>query len=88
VQLRREALYAPYLERQAREVERTQREERARIPAGFDFRAVAGLSKELQERLTAARPETLAAAARLEGMTPAASVLLLARLRAAQAAGA
>ena len=87
-QLRREALYAPYIERQAREVERTQREERARIPAGFDFRAVAGLSKELQERLTAARPETLAAAARLEGMTPAASVLLLARLRAAQGASA
>jgi tRNA uridine 5-carboxymethylaminomethyl modification enzyme len=81
-QLRREAQYAPYIERQAREVERTQREERARIPDGFDFRGIPGLSKELQERLTAARPDTVAAAARLEGMTPAATVLLLARLRA------
>lgn len=84
-QLRREALYAPYLQRQAREVERTQREERARIPDGFDFRKLSGLSKELQDRLTAARPDTVAAAARLEGMTPAATVLLLARLRAASA---
>ena len=85
-QIRREAQYAPYIERQAREVERTQREERARIPDDFDFRGIPGLSKELQDRLTAARPDTLAAAARLEGMTPAATVLLLARLRAARGA--
>ena len=83
-QLRREAQYAPYIERQAREVERTQREERARIPEGFDFRGIPGLSAELQDRLSAARPDTLAAAARLEGMTPAATVLLLARLRASR----
>ncbi len=80
-QLRREALYAPYLERQAREVERSAREERARIPADFEFRGIPGLSNELQDRLSRARPETVAAAARLEGMTPAAVVLLLARLR-------
>jgi tRNA uridine 5-carboxymethylaminomethyl modification enzyme len=83
-QLRREAQYAPYIERQAREVERTQREERARIPDDFDFRGIPGLSRELQDRLSAARPDTIAAAARLEGMTPAATVLLLARLRAAR----
>lgn len=87
-QLRREAQYAPYIERQQREVERIAREERTRIPDGFDFRGIAGLSKELQDRLTAARPDTLAAAARLEGMTPAATVLLLTRLRAAQQAAA
>lgn len=81
-QIRREALYAPYIERQAREVERVQRDERARIPDNFDFRGIPGLSRELQDRLSAARPESIAAAARLEGMTPAATVLLLARLRA------
>lgn len=87
-QLRREAQYAPYIERQTREVERISREERTRIPEGFDFRGIAGLSKELQDRLTRARPDTIAAAARMEGMTPAAVVLLLARIRAAQVAGA
>lgn len=87
-QLRCEALYAPYIDRQSREVERVSREERARIPDGFDFRGISGLSNELQDRLTRARPDTVAAAARLEGMTPAATVLLLARLRAAQQASA
>jgi tRNA uridine 5-carboxymethylaminomethyl modification enzyme len=81
-QLRREGQYAPYIERQTREVERIAREERTRIPPDFDFRGIPGLSKELQDRLTAARPDTIAAASRLEGMTPAAAVLLLARLRA------
>ena len=85
-QLRRESQYAPYIERQAREVERTQREERARIPDDFDYRGIPGLSKELQDRLSAMRPDTLAAASRLEGMTPAATVLLLARLRALRGA--
>lgn len=85
-QLRREAQYAPYIERQRREVERVAREERTRIPADFDYRGIAGLSTELQERLAAARPDTLASAARLEGMTPAATVLLLTKLRAARPA--
>jgi tRNA uridine 5-carboxymethylaminomethyl modification enzyme len=87
-QLRCEAMYAPYIERQSREVDRIAREERTRIPDGFDFRGIAGLSNELQDRLSRARPDTLAAAARMEGMTPAATVLLLARIRAAQLAGA
>jgi tRNA uridine 5-carboxymethylaminomethyl modification enzyme len=87
-QLRCEAMYAPYIERQSREVDRIAREERTRIPDGFEFRGIAGLSTELQDRLTRARPDTLAAAARLEGMTPAATVLLLARIRAAQLASA
>jgi len=87
-QLRCEAVYAPYIERQSREVDRIAREERTRIPDGFDFRGIAGLSNELQDRLSRARPDTLAAAARMEGMTPAATVLLLARIRAAQLAGA
>lgn len=85
-QLRREAQYAPYIERQQREVERIAREERTRIPEGFDYRGIAGLSSELQERLALAKPDTLAAATRLEGMTPAAAVLLLTKLRAAQRA--
>jgi tRNA uridine 5-carboxymethylaminomethyl modification enzyme len=52
-----------------------------RIPADFAYPAVAGLSTEVRQKLEALRPATLAQAARMEGMTPAALMLLLAHLR-------
>ena len=52
-----------------------------RIPADFDYAALAGLSAEVRQKLEALRPATLAQAARMEGMTPAALMLLLAHLR-------
>jgi tRNA uridine 5-carboxymethylaminomethyl modification enzyme len=82
-QLRRDAAYRVYLERQAHQAEALRRDEAIRIPEGFAFASVAGLSAELRDKLEAARPLTLAQAARLEGMTPAAMVLLAARLRRA-----
>jgi tRNA uridine 5-carboxymethylaminomethyl modification enzyme len=68
--------YGGYIERQERDRERLRREEGRRIPAGFDFAAVGGLSREIREKLERARPETLAEAARLSGVTPAALTLL------------
>jgi tRNA uridine 5-carboxymethylaminomethyl modification enzyme len=82
-QLRRDAAYRVYLERQAHQAEALRRDEAIRIPEGFAYASVAGLSAELRDKLEAARPLTLAQAARLEGMTPAAMVLLAARLRRA-----
>jgi tRNA uridine 5-carboxymethylaminomethyl modification enzyme len=82
-QLRRDAAYRVYLERQAHQAEALRRDEAIRIPEGFAYASVAGLSAELRAKLEAARPLTLAQAARLEGMTPAAMVLLAARLRRA-----
>lgn len=88
-QLAREALYAPYLARQQEEIGALRRDEARPIPDGFDYGRLAGLSAELRGKLERARPSTLAQAARLEGMTPAALLLILGQLRqrAARAAG-
>ena len=76
-----DAHYAPYLERQAAEIEELRRNERVHIPADFDFGAVGGLSTEMIERLDRARPDTLAAASRIRGITPAALAALLVHVR-------
>lgn len=76
-----DALYDKYLDRQSRDVEMLRREEQTTIPADFVFDGIAGLSNELRLKLNRARPATLAQAARIEGMTPAALMLLLSRLR-------
>jgi tRNA uridine 5-carboxymethylaminomethyl modification enzyme len=80
-QIARDALYAQYLGRQARDVEVLRRDEAILIPADFNFSGLAGLSAELAGKLSRQRPETIAQAATLEGMTPAALVLILAHLR-------
>ncbi len=81
LQIERDALYAPYVERQAADVAAMRRDEAQAIPEGFDYAGLAGLSNELQARLGRVRPSTLAQAARIEGMTPAAITLLLALIR-------
>ena len=83
-QLERDALYANYIERQKRDVEAMQRDENQRIPSGFDYMAVEGLSNELKIKLNAARPDNLAQAARIDGITPAALTLLLAKIKQAK----
>ncbi len=80
-QLEAEALYAPYLERQAAEMRALAREERISIPSGLDFAGVAGLSTEMRQRLAAARPATLGGAGRVPGVTPAALAALAVHLR-------
>ena len=76
-----DAHYAPYLERQAAEIAALRRDERVSIPADFDFGAIGGLSSEMIERLDKARPDTLAAAGRIRGITPAALAALLVHVR-------
>ena len=72
-----QAKYAGYIERQADEIERLRRHEQTPLPADFDFGAVDGLSNEVRQKLDNARPQTLAQAARVPGVTPAAVSLLL-----------
>ena len=67
-----DALYRPYVERQAREWEVVRRDSRVELPPSFDYSAVPGLSTEMAERLSAARPETMDQASRIAGITPAA----------------
>ena len=76
-----DALYAVYLERQKTDIAELQREENRLIPADFDYSILPGLSNELKQKLSDARPYSLAQAARLEGMTPAATALLMAWLK-------
>ena len=81
---RADALYAPYVERQRRDWDAVQRDARVWIPANLDFSTIAGLSNEMVERLSAARPETLDQASRIHGVTPAAlSALYVAASRRA-----
>ena len=73
--------YEGYLRRQEATVGRRERDERRRIPAGFPFAAVPGLSREVVERLSAVVPETLGQAGRVPGVTPAAVAVLGAYVR-------
>ncbi|MDO6456863.1 tRNA uridine-5-carboxymethylaminomethyl(34) synthesis enzyme MnmG [Celeribacter halophilus] len=86
VQLARDALYANYIERQKRDVEAMKRDETQLIPDDFDYSALSGLSNELRTKLSHTRPQTIAQAGRVEGMTPAAVTLILARLKQNQRA--
>jgi tRNA uridine 5-carboxymethylaminomethyl modification enzyme len=80
-QLEIEARYAGYLDRQAAEIAAYRRESAVAVPETLDYGAIGGLSTEAREKLTAARPATLAAAARIPGVTPAALTALMVHLR-------
>src|SRR6185369_9325383 len=70
--------YAGYLRRQESEIERSRKDERRRIPSDFPFNRVPGLSREVVQRLTQVRPDTLGHALRIPGVTPAAVAVLAA----------
>ncbi len=80
-QLEKDALYANYIARQKRDVEQMKRDEAHVIPKDMRYDGIEGLSNELKSKLSNARPENLRQAARIDGMTPAALTLLLAKLR-------
>ena len=82
-ELTTDARYAPYLARQAGDVAAFRRDEALALPADLDFAAVGGLSNEARAALAAARPASLGAAGRLQGMTPGALTNLLAHVRRA-----
>ena len=80
-QLEREAIYGHYVERQARDAAALRRDEALRIPTTLDFGTIDGLSNEVRAKLATQRPATIAEAARLEGVTPAALVRIIGHLR-------
>jgi tRNA uridine 5-carboxymethylaminomethyl modification enzyme len=82
-QLQVDARYAAYVDRQEVDIAALRRDEGVRIPDGFDFAGIASLSNEVRQKLIANRPGTIAQAARIDGMTPAALMLLLAHLKKA-----
>ncbi|KFL30147.1 tRNA uridine 5-carboxymethylaminomethyl modification protein [Devosia riboflavina] len=80
-QLGIDAQYAVYLDRQQSDIESTRRDEQRQIPDELDYNAIPGLSMELRQKLTQFRPQTIAQAQAMDGMTPAAITLLLAVIR-------
>jgi tRNA uridine 5-carboxymethylaminomethyl modification enzyme len=76
-QLEIDARYSGYLDRQARDIAAFRRDEALALPEALDYAAIGGLSTEIRGKLTATRPATLGAAARISGVTPAALVALL-----------
>ena len=76
-----QAKYAGYIERQQVEIDRLRRYENTPLPADLDLDAVDGLSNEVKQKLSDARPDTLARAGRIPGVTPAAISLLLIYLK-------
>ena len=79
-----DAQYAVYLDRQKADIEAVRRDEQRAIPDALDYMAIPGLSMELRHKLTDARPQTIAQAQAMDGMTPAAITLLLAVIRRGQ----
>ena len=82
-QLHTDARYAVYLERQSGEIEAFRRDEALRLPYELDYSAIGGLSNEMIDRLNRARPDSLGAAARVAGVTPAALTALLRHVKRA-----
>ena len=80
-QLGIDAQYAVYLDRQQADIESMRRDEQRQIPDELDYQAIPGLSMELRQKLTQFRPQTIAQAQAMDGMTPAAITLLLAVIR-------
>ncbi|MCT2532956.1 tRNA uridine-5-carboxymethylaminomethyl(34) synthesis enzyme MnmG [SAR92 clade bacterium H231] len=76
-----DAKYSGYINRQQDEIDRLQRHENTAIPRDFDYKSIRGLSNEVKQKLDDAMPETLARAARIPGVTPAAISLLLVSLK-------
>ena len=80
-QLAKDAQYSVYLKRQKREIEAMKRDGEVQLPRELDYASLPGLSAELVRKLDVSKPETLAHAGRIEGMTPAALALILSTVR-------
>ena len=82
-QLEIETKYAGYIKRQDDEIQKLRRHEGMLLPASMDFSQIDGLSNELKQKLQHHKPDSLARAARIPGMTPAALSILLINAKAA-----
>ncbi|WCN11310.1 tRNA uridine-5-carboxymethylaminomethyl(34) synthesis enzyme MnmG [Marinomonas mediterranea] len=73
--------YEGYISRQADDIERLRRQDNTALPEDLDYSGIDGLSNEVKQKLIDAKPQTLAAASRIQGITPAAISLLLVHLK-------
>ena len=80
-QLEIEVKYSGFIQRQLKDVEKFQHLEKIKLPCGINYASISSLSREIAEKLSAARPLNLGQAARISGVTPAAISLLMVYLR-------
>lgn len=80
-QVKKDALYAHYIARQERDIAAMERDENHIIPDDTDYTQIRGLSNEIVAKLSATRPSTIAHAGRIEGMTPAALMLIIGAIK-------
>jgi tRNA uridine 5-carboxymethylaminomethyl modification enzyme len=83
-QISKDALYANYIDRQKLDIAAIRKDEGLKIPHDFEYEAIEGLSSELRIKLSRARPSNLGQAAKVDGITPAALLILLSRLKQGQ----
>ena len=74
-------MYAGYIARNAREIESYQKDRNIKIPIGFDYSSLSGLTNELREKLIRARPENIAALSRIPGITPSGIMVVLRKVK-------
>jgi tRNA uridine 5-carboxymethylaminomethyl modification enzyme len=84
-QIEIDSKYEGYIARARDEIDRLKRHEGVEVPADFDYASISGLSTELKQKLGAAKPDNLARAARIPGITPAALSILLVHLKKVRA---
>ena len=80
-QIEIDAHYAGYLKRQSHDIEAFKKDEAISIPANIDYEIFNGLSNEIKSKLKLIKPKTLGQALRIDGVTPAAAVLILAFIK-------
>ena len=80
-QLEIQIKYDGYISRQQDEIDRLKRNENTKLPIDFDYQTISGLSNEIKQKLFDVRPETIAQASRIPGITPAAITLILVYLK-------
>ncbi len=81
LQLKTDATYATYIERQIREAEQLRKDEQHSIPIDFSYNDIPGLSNELQTKLMQKKPKNISSAKKIDGMTPAALSIILLKLK-------
>jgi len=74
-------LYAGYIEQQEKKIAKVRKDQAVKIPSGLDYFKIPGLTNELMEKLSKTRPENIAAAMKIQGMTPAGILVLLGAVR-------
>ena len=76
-----DAHYLGYLSRQDRDIKSFLKDENIKIPNNFNYDSLSGLSNEIKSKLIKIRPSTLGQALRIDGVTPAAAIILLSRIK-------